>query len=82
MPVAAPSLLLTLTSRWQSDDGSKFNDFDADLSFRLESALNSGHHQFQVPERNWLFDLVAMKQTNIQVAAFSLSPPVPCVSSM
>ncbi len=70
--------------RWQSDDGAKFTDFDAHLSFSLESALSNGDRQFHVPEKNWLFDLVAMKQTNIQVAQLpppplsTLSTDIPC----
>ena len=53
--------------RWQSDDGSKFIDFDAAYSSRLESALLAGLKQFQIAEKNWLFDFSTMKQTNVLV---------------
>lgn len=53
--------------RWQSDDGSKFLDFDAAYSLRLESALLAGLKQFQIAEKNWLFDFSTMKQTNVLV---------------
>ena len=53
--------------RWQSDDGSKFNDFDAVTVSLLERARIDGQHQAQVAERNWSFDLVAMTQTNVTV---------------
>ena len=58
--------------RWESDDGSKFNDFDPNTSSRLETALATGLPRFEISERNWLFDLVAMTQTNIRVRR---SPP-------
>ena len=52
--------------KWESDDGSKFNDFDPDTSSRLETALATGLPRFEISERNWLFDLVAMTQTNLR----------------
>jgi hypothetical protein len=56
-----------LVIRWQSDDGHKFIDFDANLSSRLEHALTTGQLQFQIAEKNWLFDFTAMTQTNVRV---------------
>ena len=53
--------------RWESDDGTKWNNFDATLCSLLENARSSGQHQFQIPERSWLFDLSAMTQTNVKV---------------
>lgn len=53
--------------RWQSDDGSKFIDFDAAYSSRLEGAVLAGLQHCQIAERNWLFDFATMKQTNIIV---------------
>ena len=42
--------------RWQSDDGTKFNDFSPDLAKRLEEALTSGALNYEIPEKNWYYD--------------------------
>jgi hypothetical protein len=50
--------------RWESDDGSSFNDFNLEISSYLESAVLRGERTFEIAERCWLFDFVAMIQTN------------------
>jgi hypothetical protein len=50
--------------KWESDDGSAFNDFLPDVSAALEHAFANGHHTFKVTEKFWLFDLRAMTQSN------------------
>lgn len=50
--------------RWESDDGSAYNDFHPDVSWSLENALLLGEPTFTIAERCWSFDLVSMTQTN------------------
>jgi hypothetical protein len=51
--------------RWQNDECTGYNDFNAEYSQRLEQAYNSSRQQiFVIPERNWQFDFMSMTQLN------------------
>ena len=75
-PISAPAPLVQRSAallsapmcqvawKWESDDGSMYNDFDPDTSLRLETAWGEGNPSFSVPEKSWMFDLKAMTQTN------------------
>ena len=49
---------------WENDDGTAFRDFDPSDCEILEQAMQRGVPTFKHPSRPWLFDLVAMVQTN------------------
>ena len=51
--------------RWESDDGTKYNDFSGEHCRLLEQAFNSGQHQFQIPQMQWVFDFGNMIQSKI-----------------
>jgi hypothetical protein len=51
--------------RWQNDECTGYNDFNAEYSQRLEQAYNSSRQQiFVIPERNWQFNFMNMTQLN------------------
>ena len=51
--------------KWESDDGTKFNDFSGDYCRMLEQAYKSGLPELQVPEKQWVFDFKQMLQSKI-----------------
>jgi serine/threonine protein kinase len=60
-PHAQPAVLWM----WENDDGTAFREFDPYDCEILEQAMQRGMRTFTHPNRPWLFDLVAMVQTNV-----------------
>ena len=55
--------------KWENDEGTAFNDFDASVCDMLEQAHRAGVQQIQHPSRPWVFNLAAMTQTNTNTSS-------------
>ena len=55
--------------KWENDEGTAFNDFDASVCDMLEQAHRTGVQQLQHPSKPWVFDLAAMTQTNTNTSS-------------
>lgn len=64
-PLEIPTDLLPPVSwYWESNVGSQFNPFSTDHAARLERAYQSRAAQFEIPEMNWSFNFLTMRQDN------------------
>ena len=50
--------------KWQSDDGSRFNEFSPEHCKILEKAYQSGETHYEIPDKFWHFDFDHMTQIN------------------